>query len=315
GHGQYWFTAVDPATMQEFDQSPVIIDDARNTTLNQNPASAPASRNLQYIHRDHLGSTRLMTDENGIEIGRWKYFPFGMEAAVEESGDQRMKFTGHERDGATGLDYMKARSYQAVSARFLSPDPSSKSINRGAPSTWNRFSYTDSNPVVFTDPDGLIKYKGKGAQAYVARAKMYLAQTLAGKNAFKIAQGYKGSKEPTISINANHDDSYDPATNTINWDPTSGLNVAGQGGRTDSQGGTIQSAALGLFHELSHLIHHNQNPAEATRATGTKAPTYTNLEEKRATNAEKNIAKALDEPTRKSHGGTAVRTKTPTSKK
>ncbi|MDQ7008372.1 MAG: RHS repeat-associated core domain-containing protein, partial [Acidobacteriota bacterium] len=155
GHGQYWFTAVDPATMQEFDQSPVIIDDARNTTRNQNPASAPASRNLQYVHRDHLGSTRLMTDENGVEIGRWKYFPFGMEATVEESGDQRMKFTGHERDGEVELDYMLMRSCSYGAGRFLSPDPSMESVLFRIPATWNRYSYVRSNPIARVDPDGM----------------------------------------------------------------------------------------------------------------------------------------------------------------
>ncbi|MDQ7008638.1 MAG: RHS repeat-associated core domain-containing protein, partial [Acidobacteriota bacterium] len=126
--------------------------DARNTTLNQNPASAPASRNLQYVHRDHLGSTRLMTDENGIEIGRWKYFPFGMGATVEESGDQRMKFTGHERDGEVELDYMLARYYGANLGRFLSVDPVQGTPED--PQSWNLYPYVTNNPLRFNDPTG-----------------------------------------------------------------------------------------------------------------------------------------------------------------
>ncbi|MDQ7007780.1 MAG: RHS repeat-associated core domain-containing protein, partial [Acidobacteriota bacterium] len=109
-------------------------------------------------HRDHLGSTRLMTDENGIEIGRWKYFPFGMEATVEESGDQRMKFTGHDRDGEVELDYMLARYHGISLARLLSVDPSGRSARRGAPQTWNRFSYSVNNALNRVDPDGRLSY-------------------------------------------------------------------------------------------------------------------------------------------------------------
>ncbi|MDQ7007536.1 MAG: RHS repeat-associated core domain-containing protein, partial [Acidobacteriota bacterium] len=154
GHGQYWFTAVDPVTLVEFDQSAPITDDVRNTTQNQSPASAPGSRNLQFVHRDHLGSTRLMTDENGVEIGRWRYFPFGMEATTEESGDQRMKFTGHERDGEVELDYMLARYYGSSLGRFLSVDPSLESADSSFPQSWSRSSYSLDNPVRFVDPDG-----------------------------------------------------------------------------------------------------------------------------------------------------------------
>ena len=156
GHGQYWFTAVDPVTLEEFDRSPAIVDDGRNTTQNQSPASAPASRNLQYIHRDHLGSTRLMTDEQGTEIGRWKYFPFGMEATVEESGDQRMKFTGHERDGEVELDYMLARSFSSVLVRFLTADLIDTTEERQRlPQLLHLYAYVGSNPIAVTDPSGM----------------------------------------------------------------------------------------------------------------------------------------------------------------
>ena len=96
-----------------------------------------------------------MTNENGAEIGRWTYFPFGMEAAVEESGEQRMKFTGHERDGEVKLDYMLARYFGSSLGRFVSVDPLTDSARPGSFQSWNRYSYAKSSPLNRIDPDGL----------------------------------------------------------------------------------------------------------------------------------------------------------------
>ena len=218
GHGQYWFTAVDSATMEEFDRSPVIIDDARNTTQNQSPASAPASRNLQNIHRAHLGSTRLMTDENGAENGRWNYFPFGIEATAEESGNQRMKFRGHERDGEVELNYMLARYASAYHGRFLSVDPVPGQVTE--PQSWDRYAYVRNSPLLLLDPLGLaaIVYidsratgsyaKGWSLDNVVKKVSQMFAKTGAAVSVYKGRPGlfgrlkawFKGDKISTQTI-------------------------------------------------------------------------------------------------------------------
>lgn len=99
----------------------------------------------------------------------------------------------------------------------------------------------------------------------------------------------KGTK-----INIIHDgnDSYDPNTKTINWDPRSGLAV--------SDGSGNQSAAMGLAHEIDHKVGGLKNPKD----TGDD---YDNTEEKRViTGSETKIAKELGEPTRTDHRGAAV---------
>jgi RHS repeat-associated protein len=66
----------------------------------------------------------------------------------------RTKFTSHERDAETGLDYMQARYYQGLHGRFTSADPLLASGRLANPQSWNRYSYVLNNPVRLIDPTG-----------------------------------------------------------------------------------------------------------------------------------------------------------------
>jgi RHS repeat-associated protein len=120
-----------------------------------------------HYHSDHLGSTRLITDTTGQRLAVHTYWPFGQEAPGSDVNNERMKFTGHERDGsvATGgleLDYMHARYYDAT-LRFLSVDPV-LDLKRTLPEPqrWNRYSYVVNNPINRIDPDGRMDGNGLG---------------------------------------------------------------------------------------------------------------------------------------------------------
>lgn len=117
---------------------------------------------------DHLGTIRVVAGDipDGF-LAEHTYFPFGREATELGQDAEAMKFTGHERDLQTtpanqndDLDYMHARFASPVVGRFLSVDPSSRSVNRLSPQSWNRYAYTYGNPLKFVDPDGQspIKY-------------------------------------------------------------------------------------------------------------------------------------------------------------
>jgi RHS repeat-associated protein len=123
-------------------------------------ASVSATGTYHY-HLDHLGTPRLVTDGGGSRIAEHDYYPFGAEVAnsTTESPQERMKFTGHERDTLAGdnhtLDYMHARYYGAAVGRFLSTDPSKAGNNRGAPQSWNRYVYGLNNPNGNVDRNGM----------------------------------------------------------------------------------------------------------------------------------------------------------------
>jgi RHS repeat-associated protein len=98
-----------------------------------------------FLHSDHLGSLRLVTDTGGAVVSNHKYLPFGEEVQPMRSTNP-FRFAGYERDSESGKDYVKARYYSPSMARWLSPDP----LGGGYP-------YVANNPANFYDPMGLKK--------------------------------------------------------------------------------------------------------------------------------------------------------------
>jgi RHS repeat-associated protein len=122
-----------------------------------------------YFTYDHLGTVRLITDQNANVISRHDYLPFGEEIPANTAGRNgqfgpandsvTQKFTGKERDAESGLDYFGARYYGSALGRFTSPDwsadvspvPYAKLDN---PQTLNLYAYVGNNPLARTDQDG-----------------------------------------------------------------------------------------------------------------------------------------------------------------
>jgi RHS repeat-associated protein len=120
---------------------------AKRTTINQ-------ETNTYYYHTDHLGSTRLITDESGNVTADVTYKPFG-ESALTGSEDHYL-FNGKQMD-STGLYYYGARYYDPVLGRFLTRDTEKRTykISQGL----NRYSYCRNNPLSYVDPDGRMEKK------------------------------------------------------------------------------------------------------------------------------------------------------------
>jgi RHS repeat-associated protein len=114
----------------------------------------------EHFSLDHLGTPRLITDQNKYKVALHTYLPFGEEIGPVPQDGEALKFTGHERDGDPsggndGLDYMHARYYASTIGRFLSVDPElNLKSTLGNPQKWNRYAYVRNNPISFTDPDG-----------------------------------------------------------------------------------------------------------------------------------------------------------------
>ncbi len=113
--------------------------------------------NFYWLHQDHLKNGRKMTDTSGNLKYRAEFDPYGKllyewTAAVNLN---TKKFTGYERDAATGLDYAQARMYTSEWGRFMSPDPAGlSSANKQSPKSFNRYNYTEGNPSNHRDPTG-----------------------------------------------------------------------------------------------------------------------------------------------------------------
>src|SRR6202011_2695623 len=106
-----------------------------------------------------------------------------------------------------------------------------------------------------------------------------------------------------IVVNHRGDDSYQPSTHTIRWDPTSAMRTT-HGGR--------QSPALGLAHEIDHAV---QAGGAYDVLQAIEVPRYDSLEEARViTGSERHAAHTLHESTRTDHRGTAYRVPGPTAR-
>ena len=125
---------------------------------------------LAFYNNQPSGSVHLIvdvtgyfTEEPGAVVAYHAYYPFGEEATAFNQDSEQMKFTGHERDlgslvgAGDDLDYMHARHHSPFTTRFLSPDTIEG--RPAQPQSWNRYLYTQNNPLVFKDPDGRARIK------------------------------------------------------------------------------------------------------------------------------------------------------------
>jgi RHS repeat-associated protein len=110
---------------------------------------------LIYILPDHLGSTNLVTNEEGEVIELSEYQPFGEYSEHDTGGKDdatNVYFTGQERDAESGLYYYGGRYYNPAVARFTTADPFVQFPEN--PQSLNRYAYAGNNPVNITDPTG-----------------------------------------------------------------------------------------------------------------------------------------------------------------
>jgi RHS repeat-associated protein len=107
---------------------------------------------VNYYHKDHLGSSSIVTNTTGSKVEEIYYYPYGASRTDTGSVNVRHKYTGQERDGETGLYYYGARYYDPSIGRFISADSIVQAP--GDPQTLNRYSYCRNNPIMYTDPSG-----------------------------------------------------------------------------------------------------------------------------------------------------------------
>lgn len=117
-----------------------------------------AEIDAQGVHvtlTDHLGSPRVLVNPDGSVVEQ-KFLPFGGPLASPTNSAKFAKgFTNHEQTDASGLIYMQARFYLPMWGRFASPDPG-RDQHFEETQSWNIYSYVRNNPVMMTDPTGMV---------------------------------------------------------------------------------------------------------------------------------------------------------------
>lgn len=139
----------------------------------------------------------------------------------------------------------------------------------------------------------------RSAQAPYRLARSYLVRDSDERKLFHELES-SHARHFHLTINHRNDDHFDPATNTIAWDPYSALRTT-DGGR--------QSPALGLAHEIDHAV---ERARIAARLSATPSRQYDSAEERRViTGSERHAARTLGEDTRSDHGGATYRVASP----
>ncbi|MBS4012371.1 MAG: VCBS repeat-containing protein [Bacteroidetes bacterium] len=120
------------------------------------------SGNYYYIHKDHLGSWELITDENRNIVQNASFDAWGLSRDPDtwtwdpDYIAPALRFdrgyTGHEHLPQFNLINMNGRVYDPKVSRFLSPDPYIQSP--AFTQSYNRYAYCLNNPMKYIDPSG-----------------------------------------------------------------------------------------------------------------------------------------------------------------
>ncbi len=145
---------------------------------------------------------------------------------------------------------------------------------------------------------GSLAVPRSGEHAY-EEAKNYLCRDSVERTLFDRIEHAWG-RHFRVTINHRNDDSFDPANDTIAWDPTSALRTT-RGGR--------QSPALGLGHEIDHAV---ESPRLEARLSERSNRRYDTAEERRViVGSERHAARSLGEAVRTDHAGRCYRAASP----
>lgn len=123
-----------------------------------------------YIHTDHLGSTNIVTDEDGEVTQTLDYYPYGGQRINEGADAADRQYIGQFYDAESELQYLNARYYEGSRGQFLSQDPTHFAIGDprrvravtgftqdyflNDPQLLNSYAYGRSNPIRYSDPNG-----------------------------------------------------------------------------------------------------------------------------------------------------------------
>ena len=108
-----------------------------------------------WMHQDPLAHSKRITDGSGNIVSTIELDPWGGDTA-RNSNDvfQPRRFTTYQRDGNSSDEAM-FRRYNRWWSRFDQPDPYDGSVDLSNPQTFNRYAYSQNDPVNLVDPSGL----------------------------------------------------------------------------------------------------------------------------------------------------------------
>ena len=127
-----------------------------------------------YYLYDGLGSTRQLTDANGVVTDGYLYDAYGVGLARTGSTVNSFLFQGQQYDATSGTYYLRARYYDQNSGRFISQDPLEG--NNDDPISLHRYLYGSDDPADRIDPGGQSDFSLSGISTTMAGVASFAAQ-------------------------------------------------------------------------------------------------------------------------------------------
>ncbi len=123
---------------------------------------------IRYYHQDHLGSSSVVSDDNGKVVEQISHYAFGhTHNQYGSSGfDESYLYSQKERDEESGLYYFEARYFFTNGARFCKPDPRPFLLNKdlAIPQMLNSYAYCANRPIVQIDPTGCVQEESQSIE-------------------------------------------------------------------------------------------------------------------------------------------------------
>lgn len=158
---------------------------------------------VEYLLADLSGSVIGTSDAAGVLINTLAYDAFG--TVIAQAGNDGItaavgfehRFHGMSLDAGTGLYFVRARSYDSATGRFVSRDRVGGVTTR--PETMNPYPMDHGNPYVWRDPSGLFSL----AESMAVSTAIGVGASLglpSLNNFFNSVRAYKSGSDARIAL-------------------------------------------------------------------------------------------------------------------
>jgi len=231
-------------------------------------ATIDTSGNVRSYLTDPLGGVLALADGTGTVQTSYTYEPYGKATATGATGTS-YQFTGRENDGATVLQYSRARYYDPIKGRFISEDP----LGFSGGNT-NLYAYVWDSPTNGFDRTGeagaiAVPWSGGGGAATSAGA----AASGLGAAAAGVAAGTAARKLFNAFASAGEGSSTGPGNGDEGENGENGSNGKGDEGqgwppRTTKSVDKIAQETGYTKKQINDAIHAVKNKASAYLRSG-----------------------------------------------
>ena len=150
-----------------------------------------SEENSYYLYDGRNSVTGILT-ENANLTNSYQYDPYGNLTSGTADGVNYYGYNGESTNVKTGLQYLRARYYDAENGTFTTEDSDLGTTEN--PLTRNRYDYTTNNPLNYSDPTGHSLWSRiKGAAKKAAKKVVKTVVNTAKKVVKTVAKGVKAA--------------------------------------------------------------------------------------------------------------------------